>query len=107
SCLGILAGCVQRMQPAAGLRLPHMRWNALQMVNADSPLFDGIDEGAEAYFVHGYAVPVGEDTVVTATHGAMFAAVVQRGKYCGMQFHPERSAAVGARLLDNFLRWRP
>jgi len=107
ACLGVLAGRVQRMQPASGLRLPHMGWNALKRVNADSPLFDGIDDGAEAYFVHGYAAPVGEDTVAMATHGATFAAVVRQGKYCGVQFHPERSAAVGARLLDNFLRWQP
>lgn len=107
ACLGILAGRVQRMQPASGLRLPQMGWNALQIVNADSPLFDGIDDGAEAYFVHSYAVPVGEETMATATHGATFAAVVRQGKYCGVQFHPERSAAVGARLLDNFLRWQP
>lgn len=106
ACLGVLSGRVRSMQPSPGLRLPHTGWNSLEMVNADSPLLHGIDEGAEAYFVHGYAAPVGEDTVATATHGATFAAVVQRGRYCGVQFHPERSAAVGARLLDNFLRWR-
>ena len=55
------------------------------------------------YFVHGYAAPVGTDTIATTTHGATFSAVVQRGAYSGAQFHPERSAEVGARLLRNFI----
>lgn len=107
TCLGVLPGCVRRMQPAPGMRLPHMGWNTLWRVMADPPLLEGIDDGAAVYFVHSYAAPVDAATTATATHGTPFAAVVQKGRYCGVQFHPERSAATGARLLGNFLRWMP
>jgi glutamine amidotransferase len=102
-CLGLLPGRVRRLDPARGIRVPHMGWNALEPTRAGA-LLEGIAAGAQAYFVHGYAVPPGDDCVATSEHGQRFAAVVQRGNICGAQFHPERSAAVGARLLGNFLR---
>lgn len=105
--LGVLPGRVRRMPATPGARLPHMGWNTLQPLATDSPLLDGIDPRAAVYFVHGYAAPVDACTVASATHGDAFAAVVRRGRYCGMQFHPERSAAVGAALLRNFLQWSP
>lgn len=101
-CLGLLSGQVRRLRPAAGVRVPHMGWNALQDMGRSS-LLDGIHAGEQAYFVHGYAAPVTGDCVAACTHGQRFAAVVQRGAICGAQFHPERSAQVGARLLANFL----
>ena len=102
-CLGLLPGRVRRMQPAAGLRVPHMGWNRLKP-RGDSPLLDGIPDGAQVYFVHGYAAPVDANTIASSDHGETFAAVVQRGKVAGAQFHPERSAAFGARLLANFIQ---
>lgn len=84
------------------VRVPHMGWNRLQ-VRRNEPLLAGIEDGAQAYFVHSYAAPVTEDTLATTNHGVEFAAVVRRGRFHGAQFHPERSAAVGARLLENFL----
>ena len=101
-CLGLLPGRVARLQPRPGVRVPHMGWNQLEPLR-DDPLLAVIDAGASAYFVHGYAAPVTADTVATCTHGAAFAAVVRRGQCQGAQFHPERSGAVGARLLGNFL----
>ena len=101
-CLGLLPGRVRRLTGGEGVRVPHMGWNGLQPRRGD-PLLDGIPEGGQAYFVHSYAAPVGEATLATATHGETFAAVVRRGRCWGAQFHPERSAAVGARLLQNFL----
>jgi glutamine amidotransferase len=56
-----------------------------------------------AYFVHSYAVPVGDYTLATTHYGDAFSAVVAQGNFHGMQFHPERSASVGAKLLQNFL----
>lgn len=100
--LGLIPATVHRLQAAPGLRVPHMGWNRLRMLTRH-PLFDGVDEGAQAYFVHSYAVPVGDHTLATAEHGQPFSAVVARGNFFGMQFHPERSAALGARLLHNFL----
>ena len=101
-CLGLLPGVVRRMRPAPGLRVPHMGWNRLRARRA-SPLMAGIGDGARAYFVHGYAVAPGADCVADTVHGSIFAAVVERGRVAGAQFHPERSATAGARLLRNFL----
>ncbi len=102
-CLGLLPGRVQRLRPADGIRVPHMGWNALQ-IKREHPLLRGVGEGAQAYFVHSYAAPVTADTIASTTHGEPFAAVVGRGRCHGAQFHPERSAAAGSRLLENFLR---
>lgn len=101
-CLGLLPGRVRRMPAAPGLRIPHMGWNTLEMRVRD-PLLAGIEEGTSAYFVHGYAAPVGDFTLASCTHGDAFSAVVRRGNRMGAQFHPERSAGAGARLLANFL----
>lgn len=101
-CLGLLPGRVRAMPPGDGVRIPHMGWNRLQP-RRGSPLLQGIEPGAQAYFVHSYAAPVSADCSASSTHGEAFAAVVERGRICGAQFHPERSAAVGARLLRNFL----
>ncbi len=101
-CLGLLPGVVRRLPGAPGIRIPHMGWNALRMMRP-SPLLDGVDDGASAYFVHSYAAPVTADTVAASDHGSLFTAVVQQGRRCGAQFHPERSAATGSRILRNFL----
>lgn len=102
ACLGLLPGTVRKLAPAPGLRVPHMGWNRLEP-RRGSPLLAGIAAGEWAYFVHGYAAPVTDDCVASSTHGTAFAAVVSRGNVHGAQFHPERSAATGARLLANFI----
>jgi glutamine amidotransferase len=102
-CLGLLPGRVRRMRASRGIRIPHMGWNRLRK-RGDSSLLDGIADGAQAYFVHGYAAD-GKDgnTIASCEHGESFAAVVQDGSVAGAQFHPERSGPVGLRLLANFL----
>lgn len=104
-CLGMIPGRVRKLDGAEGIRVPHMGWNALQPRRAD-PLLAEISTGAQAYFVHSFAAPVSENTLATATHGEEFSAIVRRGRCWGAQFHPERSAGVGARLLENFLSER-
>lgn len=104
-CLGVVPGRVRRMQAAPGLPVPHMGWNQLEPLQ-DDPLFDGIARGDYVYFVHSYAAPVGEYTLAAADYGGRFTAAVKRNNFRGVQFHPERSAAVGARLLGNFLSIR-
>jgi imidazole glycerol-phosphate synthase subunit HisH len=112
ACLGLLPGRVRKLTGSQGLRIPHMGWNRLRLrrdaEGKTSPLLDGIEDGAHAYFVHSYAVPVdvGTDRYVLADteHGEAFVAVVGAGRRYGAQFHPERSAAVGLRLLANFMR---
>ncbi|MCC4617495.1 imidazole glycerol phosphate synthase subunit HisH [Xanthomonas campestris pv. asclepiadis] len=101
-CLGLLPGVVRHMTPALGIRVPHMGWNQLVPMR-ESALLAGLPERASAYFVHGYAAPVTADTVAACDHGGLFTAVVQQGLRCGAQFHPERSAETGARILRNFL----
>ncbi len=101
-CLGLLPGSVRKLPASAALRVPHMGWNTLQSRRATS-LTEGMTADVHAYFVHSYAAPVTGDCVASTTHGASFAAIVQRGNVAGAQFHPERSAKTGARLLKNFL----
>ena len=101
-CLGLLPGEVVPIPRTPGLRVPHMGWNELNAVRAD-PLTQGLAPGDRAYFVHGYAVPVTTDTVMSTEHSGTWSAVVRRGNRWGVQFHPERSASIGARLLTNFI----
>lgn len=100
--LGLIPARVSRFPAHDGLRVPHMGWNVLHPVTTH-PLLAGLEDGEQAYFVHSYAVPVGPWTLATAEYGELFSAVVAHRNFFGMQFHPERSAAVGARLLGNFL----
>lgn len=104
-CLGIVPGRVSRMPASPERPVPHMGWNQLEPLR-DDPLFHGIGRGDHVYFVHSYAVPVGPDTLAAADYGGRFTAAVGRGNFRGVQFHPERSAAVGARLLANFVSLR-
>jgi glutamine amidotransferase len=102
-CLGLLPGEVSRLPASTGVRLPHMGWNRLQ-VPGDSahPLVAGLDQ-QWLYFVHSYAVRGSVHEIAHCQHGESFSAVVAHGRVMGAQFHPERSAAAGARLLQNFL----
>lgn len=100
--LGLIPGEVVAIPPTPSTRVPHMGWNTLTDL-ADDPLLTGIEPGERAYFVHSYAAPVGPSTLATTAHGAPWSAVVRSGLRWGAQFHPERSAGVGARLLRNFL----
>lgn len=104
--LGLLEGQVRKLPASPGIRLPHMGWNCLAR-RGDSPLLDGIDDGAQAYFVHSYGVIGSADAIAETEHGSTFCAAVARGNIAGAQFHPERSGAVGARFLRNFLAWNP
>ena len=101
-CLGVIPAPVRRFIEAPGVRIPHMGWNQLRTMRAH-PLLAGLGEDDQAYFVHSYAVPIGDFSVASSNHAGEFSAIVTRGNFHGMQFHPERSAAVGARLLENFL----
>ena len=102
-CLGILPDSVRRLQPMAGRPVPHMGWNQLSPVRED-PLLDGIAPNDYVYFVHSFAVPVSDVTLASADYGVTLSAIVRRGNFWGTQFHPERSAGVGARVLANFLK---
>ncbi|MET0280467.1 MAG: imidazole glycerol phosphate synthase subunit HisH [Steroidobacteraceae bacterium] len=102
TCLGIVPGRVTRLAASADHPVPHMGWNQLQPLHEDA-LFNGIGAGEHVYFVHSYAAPVTAATLATCDYGGAFSAAVRRGNFRGVQFHPERSASAGARVLANFL----
>jgi imidazole glycerol-phosphate synthase subunit HisH len=101
-CLGLIPGRVEKLTVDDSLRLPHMGWNQLDWTVPDDPLARGLGNQDWYYFVHSYAAPV-EHVVATSHHGQLFAAVVRRGNFAACQFHPEKSATAGTRLLGNFL----
>jgi glutamine amidotransferase len=101
-CLGIIPGRAVRFSPASERPVPHMGWNTLD-IRHPCTLLTGLGDGDYAYFVHSYALEVGAATVASTSYGTPFSACVQWRNFYGAQFHPERSAAVGARLLGNFL----
>lgn len=106
--LGWMPASVVRMDPAPGLRIPHMGWNELLDV-APHPVFDGLEPHAHAYFVHSYAVHADRSELVAARtfHGGSVVAALARDNLIGTQFHPEKSQATGLRMLANFVRWTP
>lgn len=104
--LGIIPGIVTKMpkKNAAGnsFKIPHVGWNSIDLAD-DSPLFDGITSGEFFYFTHSYAAPESEFTLARTEHSIVFPAAVQKGNAYGVQFHPEKSSAAGARVLKNFV----
>jgi imidazole glycerol-phosphate synthase subunit HisH len=99
--LGLLEGRVRRLRAR---RVPHMGWNALALTRP-SKLLDGLD-GADVYFAHSFAVePVGPVGIAEVEHDGPLVAAIESGPLAGVQFHPERSGAAGARVLENALRW--
>jgi glutamine amidotransferase len=81
-----------------------MGWNQLHPTQAH-PLLEGVDEGAHVYFVHSYWCDAPSDVVLAETdYGRRFPAIVGRGRVLGVQFHPEKSQAVGLKLMGNFVR---
>jgi len=100
--LGLLAGAVSSLP--ATTKLPHMGWNRLRIVKS-TPLLEGLGESDYFYFAHTFAAPYSaENTVALCDYGAHFSAVLERDNIFATQFHPEKSGAAGARLLQNFLR---
>ena len=100
--LGLIPGTVGRLEPDAPLPVPHMGWSRLTR-DRDDPLLKGVADGAYAYFVHGFVCPDGPTTLAAADYGVPVPAVVNSANRWGCQFHPERSAKAGARILQNFL----
>lgn len=103
--LGLIPGEVRPIAEVipAGLKIPHIGWNALRFTENKSPLFKYIKEGDCVYFVHSfYAANCEPDVIANAEYGALLTAAVQRGNVCGCQFHPEKSGKVGLHILKAF-----
>jgi glutamine amidotransferase len=99
NCLGIFQEKVKRF--SEGIRVPHMGWNNFEKVSG--PLFDGIDTLEDAYFVHAYYVELGDDTSAVTDYHVSFSSAIQKDNFYGLQFHPEKSAETGMKILTNFL----
>ena len=104
-CLNLFDIAVKKFPAnAAGqpsIKIPHMGWNRLDEVK--SPLLQGLHESAFCYFVHSYYAAMSTDTIATTTYGLPFSSALHRDNFYGVQFHPEKSAAVGEQILKNFL----
>lgn len=102
SLLGIFDQEVKKFQsPSNDFKVPHMGWNTL--TDTKSPLFHDVHDEESTYFVHSYYVPVCEDTIATTDYIHPFSAALHKDNYYATQFHPEKSAGVGERILKNFL----
>ena len=104
--LGHFAGRCERfpaVYEGAEIKSPHVGWNSLEEVRADSRLLRGIAPGSFVYYTHSWRAPVSEDTAAKTMYGGAFTAAVERGNVMGVQFHPEKSAETGLKVLRNFL----
>ena len=102
--LGLVPGRVRRFPRTAGQKVPHMGWNSLAIEDRDHPLFAGLNGGEFVYFVHSYyADTVPACTLTSTEYICTFASAVAKENTCGVQFHPEKSGAVGLRILKNFI----
>ncbi len=107
--LGWIKGEVRRLTPSdPALKIPHMGWNDLRFDPGRHPVLTGLPGGGDAYFVHSYHFVCGrgEDVLAEVDYGGPVTALIARDNLVGTQFHPEKSQAVGLRLIANFLAWR-
>ncbi len=103
--LGLLAGKVTRFAGSLTVKIPHTGWNQVE-ARKDASLFNGINPGAYVYFNHSYYCQAWNlsDVIATTEYGLQYACAVQRENIFGVQFHPEKSQAVGLKILKNFLK---
>jgi glutamine amidotransferase len=100
--LGIIGADVRRFTRPR--KVPHMGWSSVEC--SDHPLFEGLGKREFLYFVHSYRAEVSSECIAEGCYEEPFAAAVAKGNFAGVQFHPERSGAIGERILRNFLRWK-
>jgi glutamine amidotransferase len=103
-CLGVFSGDVEPVKTSPETPVPHMGWNQIDPSQPSHPLLRGVQKGDYVYFVHSYAVAPSTYTLATTDYGAKFTSIAGERNFFGCQFHPERSGAVGQRILENFIR---
>ena len=106
NCLGLLEGRVRRFPAESGLKVPQIGWNAVHQ-QAEHPIFEGVADDAEFYFVNSYYSDPRDPNLIIATtkYGIHFTSAVAHGSLVAVQFHLEKSGPVGLKMLDNFCRW--
>jgi glutamine amidotransferase len=103
SCLGIFDTVVQRFQfPSGQLKVPQIGWNQISALKG--PLFENIQEDSFCYFVHSFYAGTCAQTIAQTEYGIPFSSALSHGNFFGVQFHPEKSAATGQQVLENFLK---
>lgn len=100
-CLGIFPNRVRRFPADTGVKVPHVGWNSIHGLK--SPLYKDIKEGEYVYYVHSYAAEINACTAAATDYGGWFSGSLYKDNFYGCQFHPEKSGAVGGRILANFL----
>jgi len=100
--LNIIPGKIERLMPEENYSVPHMGWNTLRNIEPASKIFKGINSGSYVYFVHSYALRKSHYAIAECGHGTQFTAAVRKDNFYGVQFHPELSGEIGARVLKNF-----
>jgi glutamine amidotransferase len=104
--LGHFAGVCERfpaLYDGAELKSPHVGWNSLERVRADSRLLRGVKDGGFVYYTHSWRAPIVDATAAATEYGGAFTAVIERENVMGVQFHPEKSSAIGLQVLRNFV----
>ena len=105
--LGLFQGTVEKFKPEPGITIPHMGWNQLQVKDRSLPLWQDLPENPWLYFVHSYYVVPTDESIqaATITHGTQtVTAAIARDNIMAVQFHPEKSSAVGLKILSNFVK---
>ncbi len=108
--LGWLEGVVKPLEPIKNsIKIPHMGWNELDIINGHHPLFAGLKNKQHVYFVHSYHMICNnsDDLMAKTDYGGSISAIVGRDNMVGTQFHPEKSQRVGLKLISNFIKWKP
>lgn len=102
TCLGLFEETVRKFKSTqAGEKIPQIGWNTIECLN--SPLFTGVEEGSYCYFVHGYRADKGIHTIAETNYCGSYSSALQIRNFYGVQFHPEKSADVGSKIIENFI----
>ncbi len=105
-CLGIFDEQVKAFttSSANSIKIPQIGWNNIYQLKSE--LFDGVKENSFCYFVHGYYAALGNHTIATTEYGIEYSSALNKGNFYGTQFHPEKSADIGEKILNNFIKWK-
>lgn len=100
-CMGIFSEKVRRFPETPGFKIPQIGWN--NIYGLKSHIFDGVDENAYMYFVHGYYVELCDNAIARTDYVAEYSSAIQKDNFYAVQFHPEKSGEAGQRILQNFI----
>jgi glutamine amidotransferase len=105
-CLGIFDEQVKAFTTSAtnSIKIPQIGWNNIYRLKSE--LFDGVNENSFCYFVHGYYAALGNHTIATTEYGIEYSSALNKNNFYGTQFHPEKSADIGEKILNNFIKWK-